>query len=205
MKKTVLLTAFSLLVMTLFAQQRTITGKFTDEKGDPVQSASIQVRGTDIGTTTRVDGTYSLIVPSDAKVLVFSSINLEPLQVNIGAGNTIDAQMNTVVQELTAAVVQVPYGTIRKTAFTGSETTISAKTLEKQQINNVSRALEGLVPGVITTYGGGGPGTGAAVLVRGVGSVNASSAPLYVLNGIPYDGSISSLSVDDIESVTVLK
>jgi TonB-linked SusC/RagA family outer membrane protein len=204
MKKTVLLATFSLLVMTVFAQ-RTITGKVTDEKGDPVQAASVQVRGTQIGTSTRADGTYTLSIPSDARVLVISSVGLEPLQVNIGSGNTIDAQMNHVVQELAAAVVQVPYGTIKKTAFTGSETTVTGKTLEKQQVTNVTRALEGLVPGVIATNGGGGPGTAATVLVRGVGSVNANSGPLYVLNGVPYDGSISSLATEDIESITVLK
>jgi TonB-linked SusC/RagA family outer membrane protein len=204
MKKTVLLTTFSLLVMTLFAQ-RTITGKVTDEKGDPLQAVSVQVKGSQVGTSTKADGTYLLAVPADARTLVFSSIGMEILQVDIGSGNTINAQMIQVVQELAAAVVQVPYGTIKKTAFTGSETTVTSKSLEKQQITSVTRALEGLVPGIISTNGGGGPGSNASILVRGVGSVNASSAPLYVLNGIPYDGLISSLSMDDIESVTVLK
>lgn len=204
MKKTVLLTTFSLLVMTLFAQ-RTITGKVTDEKGDPLQAVSVQVKGAQAGTSTRADGTYSLIVPADARTLVFSSIGMELLQINIGTSNTINAQMALAVQELTAAVVQVPYGTIKKTAFTGSETTVSSKSLEKQQVTSVTRALEGLVPGVITTNGGGSPGSGASVIVRGVGSVNASSAPLYVLNGVPYDGLISSIAMEDIESVTVLK
>lgn len=204
MKKTVLLTAFSLLVTALLAQ-RTITGRVTDEKGDPLQAVSVQVKGSSTGTSTKADGTYSLIIPGDAKTLVFSSIGMEVLQINIGSSNTINAQMIQVVQELAAAVVQVPYGTVKKTAFTGSETTITARSLEKQQVTSVTRALEGLVPGVIATNGGGQPGTGADVRVRGVGSINASSAPLYVLNGVPYDGSIAAIPIEDIESVTVLK
>src|SRR5690606_10801386 len=87
----------------------------------------------------------------------------------------------------------------------GSENTITSKTIEKQQVTSVTKALEGVIPGIISTNGGGKPGSGASILIRGVGSVNANSGPLYVLNGIPYDGSISSLSTDDIESVTVLK
>lgn len=204
MKKTVLLTTFSLLVTALFAQ-RTITGKVTDEKGDPLQAVSVQVKGSQTGTSTRADGTYALSVPADARTLVFSSIGMEVLQVNIGSSNILDAQMVQVAQELAAAVVQVPYGTVKKTAFTGSETTITSRALEKQQVTSVTRALEGLVPGIIATNGGGQPGTNADVRVRGVGSINASSAPLYVLNGVPYDGSIAAIAMEDIESVTVLK
>ncbi|MET0392329.1 MAG: TonB-dependent receptor [Chitinophagaceae bacterium] len=204
MKKTVLLTTFSLLVTVLFAQ-RTVTGRVTDEKGDPLQAVSVQVKGSSTGTSTKADGTYALSIPADAATLVFSSIGMEVLQVSIGSSNTINAQMVQVVQELAAAVVQVPYGTVKKTAFTGSESTIGARTLEKQQVTSVTKALEGLVPGVIATNGGGQPGSNANVRIRGIGSVNASSAPLYVLNGVPYDGLIASIAMEDIESVTVLK
>ncbi|MFL5786998.1 MAG: SusC/RagA family TonB-linked outer membrane protein, partial [Flavisolibacter sp.] len=118
----------------------------------------------------------------------------------------VNTELTSSSDQLTEVVVQVPYGTIKKTAFTGSEATIGAKTLAKQQVVSVTNAIEGLVPGVIATNGGGAPGSNAAsLLIRGVGSINASSAPLFVLNGVPYDGSISSIPIDDIESVTVLK
>lgn len=204
MKKLLLFAACSFIVTLAFAQ-RTINGKVTDEKGDPIQSASVQVKGTQSGTSTRMDGTYSLVVPASARTLVFSSVDMDPVQVDIGVSNTINAQLKRAITELSTVVVQVPYGSVKKTAFTGSETTVTSKTLEKQQVTSVTKALEGLVPGVIATNGGGGPGNDAALRVRGVGSVNASSAPLYVLNGVPYDGEISALSMDDIESVTVLK
>ncbi|MEI9810015.1 MAG: TonB-dependent receptor plug domain-containing protein [Bacteroidota bacterium] len=80
-------------------------------------------------------------------------------------------------QDLSEVVVVVPYGTVKKTAFTGSEATVTAAQIQKQQVTSVTRTLEGLVPGIIATNGGGQPGTGASILIRGVGSVNATSAP----------------------------
>ncbi|MEI9947279.1 MAG: TonB-dependent receptor plug domain-containing protein [Chitinophagaceae bacterium] len=204
MKKIVLFTMFSLLVFVSLAQ-RTITGKVTDEKGSPIPSASVQVKGSQVGTSTRVDGTYSLTIPADARTLVFSSIGTDLVEVSIGSNSSVNAQLSRAIQELAAVVVQIPYGTVKKTAFTGSETTVTSKSLEKQQVTSVTKALEGLVPGIIATNGGGVPGANAAIRIRGIGSVNASSAPLYVLNGVPYDGIISSISMDDIETVTVLK
>ncbi len=100
--------------------------------------------------------------------------------------------------------MQVPYGNISKKAFTGSEATISAAVIEKQQVSSFTRALEGTAPGVSVTNGNG-PGSSASIRIRGFGSVNASSSPLYVLDGVPFNGSLNSLSTDEIESITVLK
>jgi len=186
------------------AQDRIISGKVTDEKGIPISSASVIIKGTRMGTATNANGEFTLKVPSDAKSLRVSSVNMETQDVVISGGN-ISITLLTRENLLADVVVIVPYGTIKKTAFTGAENTITSSTLQKQQVTSVTRALEGLIPGIITTNGGGAPGTGANVLIRGVGSVNATSAPLYVLNGVPYDGSISSIATDDIESVTVLK
>src|SRR5690606_11515821 len=163
------------------------------------------VKGTTIGTVTRQDGTYTLQVPANATTLVISSVNMTPVEQTIGSESVINAQLTLTFEDLEAVVVTVPYGTIKKTAFTGSESTIGSKQLQNIQVTSVTKAIEGLVPGIITTNGGGAPGTGAAVLIRGVGSVNASSSPLYVLDGAVYNGSISALSTDDIETVTILK
>jgi len=203
-KLLIALTAFLFFSGQLFAQ-KVVTGKVTDDKGNPIPNASVIVKGTSTGTTTKSDGTYSLTVPAGATTLVFSSVSMGIQEQRIGNGSVVNARLASVATDLTEVVVTVPYGTVKKTAFTGSEGTITAKTIEKQQVTSVTRMLEGLVPGLITTNGGGAPGSGAAVLIRGVGSINASSAPLYVLDGVPYDGSISALSTDDIESVTVLK
>lgn len=199
-----LLAAIFLLLLNTKAQDRTITGKVTDDKGLPVENASVIVKGTKIGTATNSQGIYALSVPASAKTLIISSVGLTTQEISISAGN-FDVALVPEINSMTGVVVTVPYGTIKKTAFTGSENTITAATIQKQQVTSVTRVLEGLIPGIITTNGGGAPGTGAQILVRGVGSVNASSAPLYVVNGVPYDGSIAAISNDDIESVTVLK
>lgn len=187
----------------LFAQ-KTITGKVTDDKGNPIPNASVIVQGSRVGTTTKSDGTFTINAPANAKSLIISSIGSEEKVIAISSGN-FNVQLETATQDLSEVVVQVPYGTVKKAQFTGSEGTISAKTLEKQQQTSVTKMLEGLVPGIIATNGGGTPGSSASVLIRGVGSVSSSSSPLYVLNGVPYDGSIAALSTDEIETVTVLK
>lgn len=201
----ILLLSVVLGVGQLAAQTKTISGKVTDATGSPLPNVSVVVKGSTSGTSTKLDGTYTITVPSAARALVFSSVGLESVEVAIGSKTTVNATLSTSTKELTEVIVQVPYGTVKKTSFTGSEATVTTKSLEKQQLTSVTKALEGLVPGIITTNGGGDPGSGASILIRGVGSVNASSSPLYVLNGVPYDGSISALSMDDIESVTVLK
>jgi TonB-linked SusC/RagA family outer membrane protein len=200
-----LLLSVVLGVGQLAAQTKTISGKVTDAAGSPLPNVSVVVKGSTVGTSTKSDGTYSITVSAQAKTLVFSSVGLEPVEVSIGSKTSIDARLTNEVKELTEVVVQVPYGTVKKTAFTGSEATVTAQSISKQQVTSVTKALEGLVPGVIATNGGGAPGTGASILVRGIGSYSGSSSPLFVLNGVPYDGPISSISTDEIEAVTVLK
>lgn len=198
------LTVFLLFAGSLLAQ-KTISGKVTDENGNPISNASVVVKGTSTGTTTKADGSYSLQVPANATTLIISSVNMAEQELVIGSNSVINARLVTTIQDLSEVVVTVPYGTIKKTAFTGSEATVTAKTLDRQQVTSVTKALEGLVPGIITTNGGGAPGSGASIMIRGFSSINGSSDPLYVLNGVVYDGSISALNMDDIESVTVLK
>lgn len=189
----------------LLAQNRTITGRVTDESGTPVPNASVQVKGTSFGTTTKPDGTFTISVPANARTLVFSSVGMNAVESAIGNGSRMNIQLAANSNQLSEVVVSVPYGTIKKTAFTGSESTVGSKALDKQQVTSVTKALEGLVPGIIATNGGGAPGSNAQIFVRGIGSYASSSNPLYVLDGVPYDGSLSSLNMDEIESVTVLK
>ena len=205
MKKLSYLCIILLFSLGINAQTRTITGVVKNAQGIPVADASVLVKGTRSGTSTNATGAFSLTVNENSKTLVVSSVGLGSQEIAIGKNSTFNITLTTESKDLLEVIVQVPYGTVKKTAFTGSENTITAGSIQKQQVTSVTRAIEGLVPGVIATNGGGAPGTGASILIRGVGSINASSNPLYVLNGIPYDGSISALSNDDIESVTVLK
>ncbi|PRY10683.1 TonB-linked SusC/RagA family outer membrane protein [Pontibacter ummariensis] len=195
-----------LLVNQAWAQSRTITGKVTDAaSGQPLPGVAVIVKGTTAGTATGVDGSYSLNVPEKGNTLVFRYIGYETKEQAIGSASTVNVALGVNSEQLSEVVVQVPYGSVAKTAFTGSEATISSSAIQKQQVTSVTRVLEGLVPGLQTTNGGGAPGSSASVRIRGIGSINASSDPLYVVDGVPFDGTYSSISTDDIEAVTVLK
>ena len=102
-------------------------------------------------------------------------------------------------------VLVVAYGTAKKSSFTGSASTISNEKLELRPITNLTKGLEGQATGLLTTSGSGQPGEDASIVIRGYGSINASQDPLYVVDGIPFDGSLSSINPSDIESMTVLK
>mgnify|MGYP002793582060 FL=1 len=102
-------------------------------------------------------------------------------------------------------VMVVAYGTTKKTSFTGSAATVKSGELKKRQMSNVTKAIDGLAPGVQATTGSGQPGSSSSIYIRGMGSINASKTPLYVVDGIPYDGSIAAISPDDIENITILK
>jgi len=206
-KLTFLLLSFCFSLGIAMAQNnRTVSGTVKDEAGKPVPNASVVVKGTTIGTNTNDKGDFTLNgVPASAKRLVISSLNFEATEVAIGTSPIAVSLKAATGDDLGEVVVSVPYGTIKKTSFTGSSGTVTAATIQKQQVTSVTRVLEGLIPGVQATNGGGAPGSGAAIRLRGIGSVNASAAPLYVVNGVPYDGSISALNSDEIESVDVLK
>lgn len=195
----------TLLSSAAHAQDRTISGKVTDENGQSLPGVSVLVPGTTVGTQTDNNGNYTLSVPASARFLTFRFVGYAVNEVAIGTSNVINVKLVSSSEELAEVIVQAPYGAIRKTAFTGSESTISARNFENQQVASFTRALEGVAPGVQATNGGGAPGTNADIRIRGIGSVNADASPLYVVDGVPYVGSNISLSTDDIETTTVLK
>lgn len=139
---------------------------------------------------------------SSAKTLVVSYIGMKTQEVGIKPNVRIVMQSDS---ELLEEVMVVAYGTAKKSSFTGSASTIDNKKLESRPITNVSKGLEGQATGLLTTSGSGQPGESASVVIRGYGSINASQSPLYVVDGIPYDGTLSSINPSDIESMTVLK
>lgn len=195
-----LLVAFS-LVLTATAQDRVITGTVTNEKNDPVQDISVSTPDGKLGTKTNEGGYYSLKVPASVKNLVFSGVNFTKTTMAIGTSSVLNSQLAYTNSKLDEVVV-VAYGTQKKEAVTGSQATVD---LEDRQVSNLSQALAGAAPGISTTAGNGQPGSNAAIRIRGFGSVNASSAPLYVVDGFPYGGYIGDINVNDIETMTVLK
>lgn len=205
MKKILLLTISVIMgISVLFAQQR-ITGKVTSaEDGQPLPFVTVAVTGTTTGTTTDVDGRFTLNVPASGKTLTFSFIGKKTVVVNLDGRAVIDVQMSAEAIALEDLIV-VAYGTAKKESFTGSAQVVKSDKIEKRSVANVTKALDGLSTGVLVTSGSGQPGTGSEIVIRGFGSIQAANAPLYVVDGVPYDGEINAINPNDIEQMTVIK
>ncbi|ANE52232.1 SusC/RagA family TonB-linked outer membrane protein [Flavisolibacter tropicus] len=203
MRKLLLLMGFVLMLGTAWAQ-RQITGKVSDDKGNPAPNVSVQVKGSKVGTVTGSDGSFTLTVPADAKTLVISSIGFSTQELSVNDRSNFALTLQKEDQSMSEVVV-VAYGTAKKGAVTNSVAQVTAKELENRPVTNVISALSGVAPGVTTNSSNGQPGSSPAVRIRGFGSLNASSSPLYVVDGVPYDYDISNINVDDIENVSVLK
>ena len=186
------------------AQTQKVTGVvISEEDGQPVVGASVLVKGTTQGTITDVDGNFNLSnVPSSAKTLQISYIGMQTQEVAIKPKLKIVLKSDT---EVLDEVIVTAYGTSTKGTFTGSASVMKADKIEKRQVSNVSNALAGAVAGVQILSDNGQPGESAKVRIRGVGSINAGMEPLYVVDGVPYDGELSSINSADIETMTVLK
>ena len=189
----------------IMAQEKTVTGKVTDEKDNtPLSGVSVSVKGTTIGTTTGTDGTFSLTVPETAKALHFTLVDYTEVEVLL-AGKTIFTLTMASASKALSEVVVVAYGNQKKESITGSVAVIGSEQLQTRLATNISQALAGAAPGISATSGNGQPGSSAAIRIRGFGSVNASNSPLYVVDGFPYEGFIGDLNTNDIESITLLK
>ncbi|MFT3739362.1 MAG: TonB-dependent receptor [Breznakibacter sp.] len=189
----------------VFAQTRSISGTVTGkDDGEPIPGVSVAVKGTTVGTVTRMDGKYELAVPVDATTLVFSFVGMKTQEVEVTGKTSINIVLEAESIGMDEVMV-VAYGTAKKSSFTGSAATIKSETLEKRVVSNISNALSGQVAGVQVTSASGAPGTTSTIRVRGIGSMSASNAPLYIVDGVPYDGDIVSINPNDIASMTVLK
>jgi TonB-linked SusC/RagA family outer membrane protein len=184
--------------------QRTVSGTITDDKGAPLPNVSVQVKGTSAGTTTKADGTYSLIVPANGKILILSSVDMETQEVVIGSGTNVSVSLRSAEKSMDEVVV-VAYGTQKRESITGSVSKIGEAQLQGRLTTNITQALAGAAPGISATSGNGQPGSSAALRIRGFGSVNASASPLIVVDGFPYGGYIGDINTNDIESITLLK
>ncbi len=206
MRKLKLLLACLLVasVSLVSAQTKTASGTvISTEDGLPVIGASVVAKDHPLtGTLTNADGRYSLSVPSSTTTLVISLVGMKTIEVP--ANSNVVVNLDTDVSELDEVLV-VAFGTSTKGTFTGSAGVVDSEKIELRQISNVSNALSGAVAGVQTLSANGQPGTSATVRIRGVGSINAGMNPLYVVDGVPFDGDLSSLNPTDIESMTVLK
>lgn len=203
MRKLSLLACALLLGGAAYAQNMTVKGKVT-ANGLEMPGVTVSVKGTTGGTITSLDGDFT--IKADAgSVLVFSFIGYETVEVPVKGNGPINVELREKTTDLDEVVIAVPYGTAKKSTFTGSAGVVDKKIIANSQVASVSQALQGSVAGLQSFSASGQPGEDATILIRGVGSVNASTTPLYVVDGVPYDGALSSISNQDIASITVLK
>ena len=177
-------------------------GNVKDLKGLPIPGVSVFIKGTSTGITTDSDGKFSLNIPSDAKILVFSFVGMKTQEVAIGNKASFSILMEDVTIGL-GEIVAVGYGTQRKKDLTGSVAVIKTNDLRSLPVPSISDALQGRAAGVqvITS---GTPGSDATFRIRGIGTINNSN-PLIVIDGLPVSGGLNQLNMDDIESIQILK
>jgi TonB-linked SusC/RagA family outer membrane protein len=184
--------------------QHAIKGRVVDESGKGFPGASIQVKGTSIGTKTNEDGYYSLNVPDINAVLVFSYIGYVSKEVKAAGQSSLNVDLAPNAEALSEVVV-VGYGTQRKESVTGSVASISGSDLNQVPTPNISQALQGRLPGVQLAQTSTRPGATMQIRIRGTRSLTADNNPLVVLDGIPFPGSLGDINPNDIKSIDVLK
>lgn len=199
-------TLIAVLVSSVtFAQNISVSGNVTDANtGEPVPYASVHLEGTMIGVSTDNEGHYTISVPHDG-LLVFSSIGYKTTEVTVASSGTINVQLHPDSEFLDETIV-VAYGTATRSSFTGSASMVNSEAIEARVATDVTSALAGAAPGVQVISPSGDPASSEATIrIRGIGSMSASNSPLYIVDGMPYDGSISDINPNDVESMSVLK
>lgn len=183
----------------------TIKGAIYDvTNNEAIPFASVVVKGTKIGTSADVNGLYQLIeVPYDA-VIEVSSVGYASQNLRYKGQLTADFSLSPDTEFLEETVV-VAYGTAKKESITGAVAQIKTKDIENRAISSPTAALEGKMAGVQMNNTNGAPGSEPAIRIRGLGSVNGTNSPLYIIDGVPFGGSLSDLNHRDIESISVLK
>lgn len=197
------LTALFAFTLASVAANRTVHGIVVSaDDGEPLVGATVMGAGTTDGTATNIDGQFSLSLPESVRHIKVSYVGMHSREIAITPG-----EMRI---ELTSAnqldeVIAVAYGTARRSSYTGSAAVVNASDIEDRLVTDVTSVLKGTVAGVQLQSTTGQPGEEPTVLIRGVGSINAKTTPLYVVDGIPYDGGLNSINPQDVQSISVLK
>jgi TonB-dependent starch-binding outer membrane protein SusC len=184
-----------LLALQTFAQQRTITGKVTDNTGAPVSGATVTVKGTNVATSTGSDGTYRINVPQDAGTLVISAVGYGNLEAAI-SGSSVDVSITATQSNLNEVVV-VGYGTARKRDLTGAVASVKAKDFNQGVFASPDNLIQGKVAGVQVINNTGAPGGASTIRIRGISSIRSGNSPLIVVDGVPLSGGSTQPGLDN--------
>lgn len=200
----VLLPLILFLSLSLFAQNKTVTGKVSEDNGTPIVGASVSGKNSTYGTVTNEKGEFSITIPSTVSTLIVSSAGYASTEVAI-SGNTMSVSLLKSISNLDEVIV-VGYGTQKKLLNTGAISTVKAKDLENVPNGRIEQTLQGRVSGVTVLQNSGQPGSGSTVRIRGFTTFGGGNNPLWVVDGVVVDnGGIGYLNQSDIESIDVLK
>lgn len=188
--------------MTVFGQERKISGVVKDNFGDPIIGANVMVKGTSIGSATDLDGNYELSVPANAKTLQVSYLGMKDIEVPI-SGAVVNITMEEDIANLDEVVV-IGYGTMKKRDLTGSVASVGGDAISAVPVASAVEAITGKMAGVQVTTTEGSPDAEMKIRVRGGGSITQSNDPLFIVDGFPV-ATITDIPPSDIESIDVLK
>ena len=195
----------ALLIPQMQAQDLTVSGRVSSQDdGSGLPGVNIIVKGTTLGTTTDADGNYSMTLARPDMTLIFSSIGYVPEEIEVNGRSIVNVSLARDITSL-AEVVVVAFGEAEKATITGALESIKSEDIVRQQQANISNSIQGLAPGLQVLEGNGQPGSSAGFLIRGIGSLQAGTGPLIVVDGAVFNGDLSQLNASDIESINVLK
>jgi TonB-linked SusC/RagA family outer membrane protein len=189
--------------VNMHGQEKLIKGTVASADGEPLPGVSIAIKGTATGTITDVDGNFQLNAESD-DVLQFSFIGFNNMEVPVGDQTILNIELEETFVALDE-VVAIGYGRAKKSDLTSSITSVKGEDMKTMSVGNPVEALQGKAPGVQIIAGSGHPGASPKVLIRGFTSLNLSTDPLYVVDGVPMGNNLNFLNTNEIESIEVLK
>jgi len=204
-KRWLSLSLFLVLCLAAVSQTRTVTGKVVDPDARPLANATVSVKGTNTSTSTDTDGAYSINMPANSTVLVFSFVGFQTSEVDVRTNIVVNVTLQLLNNNMNEVVV-IGYGTQKRKDVTGSISSVPAKQIEQVPVANLSQALQGRAAGVQIVNNDAAPGGNTSVLIRGIGSLaSGGNNPLYVIDGYPTTGGIQNINPNDIASIDVLK
>ena len=199
---TMFMISLFLFAGSALAQTKISGTVLSQDDGQPIIGAAVKVDGTSTGMLTDVNGRFSLTMPEGKNQITISYLGYESQTLKVKNGMRVFLKSDAAALD---EVIVVAYGSQKKSSFTGSAATVKGEKLEKLQVSNLGKALEGAAAGVQITSASGTPGSSASIRIRGIGSINAEQNPLIVVDGVPYEGSLNSIPTQDIETMTILK
>ena len=204
MRKLLMLLMVLIVTFSSAMAQKTVAGTVTAEDEVTLPGVTVFVKGTSTGTITDANGKYTLTIPEEGEILVFSFIGMKTQEVIIDNNTSVNVTMQADIIGL-EEVIAIGYGTERKGSITGAISSVTSDDIQELPVIDAGSALQGRATGVMVLSSGSNPGDGVTIRVRGRRSLTATNDPLYVIDGIPYEGNINDINPRDIKSMEILK